>query len=55
MLMTTMSFDCVTQKRQRPEFLSVRRHALTNIARLIKMRPLKSLVIREAEAKIEEE
>lgn len=45
MLRTLLTFDCVTQGRKRPEFLSAQRHALKNIAKLIKARPLKKLVI----------
>ena len=45
MIRSLLSFDCVTQDSIRPEFLSVQRHALKNIAKLIKYRPLKKLVV----------
>ena len=45
MLRTTLSYDCAKNGRIRPEFLSVQRHALKNIDKLIKARPLKELVV----------
>ena len=38
-----MSFDCTKQLINRPDFLSVRKHALPLIKRLIEIRPKKNL------------
>ena len=45
MLRTLITYDCTKDGRTRPEFLSVQRHALKNISKLIKSRPLKELVL----------
>jgi len=34
-----LKFDCTTQGRVRPEFLSIKRYAMLNIDSLIKCRP----------------
>lgn len=51
MLRTLLTFDCTSEGRPRPEFLSVQRHALKNIDKLIKARPLKKLIIKQEEGK----
>lgn len=38
MLTTLLEFDCTEQKHLRPDFLSVKHHAIPNIQRLIQTR-----------------
>ena len=45
MLIPILSFDCAKNGVKRPEFLSVKRHAIPGIAKLIKLRPQKNLII----------
>ena len=47
MVETLMNFDCTKSGKKRPDFLSVKKHALKNISKLISMRPKKELVIDE--------
>ena len=40
-----LSFDCENQSIERPEYLSVRKHALPLIKKLLTVRPMKKLYV----------